>query len=424
MTYKEAIEYMYSQLPMFQRVGKSAYRIDLTNVLTLCESLGNPQNELKCIHIAGTNGKGSVSHLLSAVLQAHGYKTGLYISPHYKDYRERIKVNGEYITKKFVVRFLEENRILFDQIKPSFFEMTVALAFCYFKDQKVDYSVIETGLGGRLDATNIISPIMSIITNISLDHADILGDTLEKIATEKAGIIKSHTPVIIGRRQIETEGVFKQKALLEHANLYYAEDNIFSEFNTNNDGISRIRFNDEIEFIPDLKGPFQLENYRTVFAACKILNQENRIELKIDKIKSAFQHTTDYSKIMGRWQWKEGIPKILLESAHNLDGIQFLMSWLNQQHYDEQHIVIGFVNDKPLDQVLNLLPKNAHYYFVNAQLPRALKASELKEKAALYNLRGKGYKSVKNGFLAAKKKAGKNDIIVVTGSIFVVAEVI
>jgi dihydrofolate synthase/folylpolyglutamate synthase len=289
MTYKEAIEYMYSQLPMFQRIGKSAYRIDLTNVLTLCEYLGNPQFDLKCIHIAGTNGKGSVSHLLSAVLQAHEYKTGLYISPHYKDYRERIKVNGEYISKKFVVRFLEENRTLFDQIKPSFFEMTVALAFCYFKDQKVDYSIIETGLGGRLDATNIISPIMSIITNISLDHADILGDTLEKIAAEKAGIIKSHTPVVIGRRQNETEIVFKEKALLEHANLYYAEDNIVSEFNTNNEGISRIRFNDEIEFSPDLKGPFQLENYRTVFAACKILNLEKRIELKLTKLKVPFR---------------------------------------------------------------------------------------------------------------------------------------
>lgn len=428
MKYSETIEFMYNALPMFHRQGRSAFKKDLTNIKTLCNALDNPQSQLKCIHIAGTNGKGSVSHMLAAVLQANGYKTGLYVSPHYKDFRERIKVNGKYISRSYVCHFIEKNKKLFEEVKPSFFEMTVALAFSYFQDQKVDFAVIETGLGGRLDSTNIIKPLLSIITNISWDHSDILGDTLEKIAVEKAGIIKENTPVLIGRKQLETKGVFERVSNDLSADLYYADDLIeHYSYNLNPIGIYQIKakiFGMEQFISPSLTGLYQVENVKSVIGAVDLLKKYTDVSLESNKIVYALEHTIELTRFMGRWQTISKIPLVICESAHNEDGIHFLMKQIEMMKYNNLHIVCGFVKDKPLNSVLTLFPKKAKYYFVNAKLPRALAAADLKNLAAKYDLKGNKYSSVQRGLAFAKKAAKNNDLIVVTGSIFVVAEVL
>lgn len=419
MNYQQALHYMYAHLPMFYRIGAKAYKKDLSRTIELCQHLNHPEKKLKCIHVAGTNGKGSISHILAAVLQEHGYKTGLYVSPHYKDFRERIKINGVYIPKRNITRFIERNKAKIEEVKPSFFEMTVAMAFNYFAEEKVDYAIIETGLGGRLDSTNVIQPLLSIISNISWDHMDLLGDTLELIAIEKAGIIKPDAPVIIGRKQVETDRVFINKAQEENTKLFFAEDEITTSYTE-----SKINMNDEIIFNPDLKGPFQLENYRTAYEACKILQKENIIPLKYSGIKSAFEHVSALTNMIGRWYWMNSGKKILVDSAHNVDGIKFLCDWISTQDYSHIHIVCGFVKDKDLDRVLRLFPSEAEYYFTQAKIPRALDSELLRQQALKYNLSGKSYRKVRTAFNAAKNKSQKNDLIVVCGSIFVVAEVI
>ncbi|MFZ1297126.1 MAG: Mur ligase family protein, partial [Saprospiraceae bacterium] len=296
MNYRETLQYLYDALPMFHRQGKTAYKKDLTNIRALCEALDNPQQKLKCIHIAGTNGKGSVSHMMAAILQAHGYKTGLYVSPHYKDFRERIKINGRYISRSYITHFVEKNMDLFNKVAPSFFEMTVAMAFSYFKKQKVDFAVIETGLGGRLDSTNIIQPLLSIITNISWDHSDLLGDSLEKIAQEKAGIIKADTPVVIGRKQIESAPVFNHMAKAQHAPIYYAQDHTTIHSVEGPKGLDRISFEiDGIEMVvkPSLNGIYQLENINTVLSACQVLNAFKIVQLESSKIAIGIEKTSE-----------------------------------------------------------------------------------------------------------------------------------
>lgn len=428
MKYAEAIQYMFDALPMFHRQGTTAYKKDLTNIQKLCEALGNPHKQFKCIHIAGTNGKGSVSHMLSAVLQTHDFKTGLYISPHYIDFRERIKINGQYIPRSYVSRFIEANKELLEIIKPSFFEMTVALAFKYFADQKVDLAVIETGLGGRLDSTNIINPILSIITNISWDHSDMLGDTLEKIAFEKAGIIKSNTPVLIGRNQEECLPVFHKKAIEMDSELFLAEK-VIPDFETTFDafGLKEIitTLNGKTYDIrPQLKGIYQAENIRLVCAAVKILHDIKLFEINQEAIRKAFEQVTSLTRIMGRWQIVSMKPLLVCESAHNEDGIKFLEKQLQNMSYHKLHIVCGFVKEKDLSKVFPYFPKHARYYFVKAKIPRALDADVLKEKANAYQLHGNVYATVRRGLSQALKSAGPEDLILVTGSVFVVAEVL
>lgn len=428
MTYQEALTYMFQALPMFHRQGKSAYKKDLTNVRLLCNALGNPENNFRSIHIAGTNGKGSVSHMLSAVLQKHGYKTGLYISPHYIDYRERIKVNGEYISKNYVRHFIEKNRSLLDEIQPSFFEMTVALAFHYFSDQGVDLAVIETGLGGRLDSTNILHPILSIITNISWDHADMLGDSFEKIAIEKAGIIKNHTPALIGRIQNETLPVFQKNAAEKHAPLFTAEQ-LIPSFHCDQGplGLAKVQYNAPMgsgEFQPGLTGIYQEENIRTALAACALLQQACKLPLKSSSIHEALSQVVTLTRIMGRWQILQNQPLLICESAHNEDGIAHLMRQIENIPFLQLHLVCGFVKDKDLARILNQFPKHARYYFVQAKIPRAMPAQELLELAKTYQLFGKANVSVKRGLSQALRNANPEDLILVSGSIFVVGEVL
>lgn len=416
MNYKETLKYMFDHLPMFQRDGKSAFKKDLDNILALCKELKNPEKDLKFIHIAGTNGKGSVSHLMAAMLQSHGYKTGLYTSPHYKDFRERIKINGEYISKKYVVQFVEQNMEIFERIQPSFFEMSFAMALDYFREEKVDFAVIETGLGGRLDSTNVVLPEISVITNISWDHTDILGDTLEKIATEKAGIIKEGIPVLVGRHQSETKDVFINTAELRQSKLTYADQVPEIESFFTKEG--------QFQFEVSLLGPYQIENIKTALAAFYLFAKRKNFIPEIPKLKEALQNTQSITKMMGRWQFLKGDFDLLIDSAHNEDGLRFFTEWLRVQNYSKVHIVCGFVKDKSLDKILQMFPKHAEYYFTQASIPRALDAHQLKEQAASFSLKGKSYKKVRNAFKAAKKAAKSSELVVVIGSIFVVGEVI
>lgn len=428
-SYKDALDFLYAQLPMFHRIGAAAYKKDLNNTIALLEALGNPHLELKSIHIAGTNGKGSVSHMIASVLQEHSHKVGLYTSPHYRVFEERIKVNGVYMNHDFLIHFLNDFSSAIREIQPSFFELTVAMAFLYFKHENVDYAVIETGLGGRLDSTNVIDPLLSIITNISYDHKDLLGDSLELIAEEKAGIIKQDKPVVIGRKQTETEAIFLKYAKQKNSMLYFAEhltsienktDNFEDPYFNLHSLDAKLNFN----FKPDLKGVYQLENYNTVTAACYVLMNKCKIKLESRKIKSGLENVISNTNIMGRWQKIAVNPDIYAESAHNEDGIRMLLRQLDYLKYDRLHIVIGFVKDKSIEPVLALLPKWAKYYFVAANIPRALDAEELEQKAKLAGLKGKSYVSVKKALNSAKMSQRPSDIILVTGSIFVVAEII
>ncbi len=416
MKYTDALKYIFDHLPMFQREGKSAFKKDLTNILALCQALGHPERNLPCIHIAGTNGKGSVTHLIAAMLQAHGKRTGLYTSPHYRDFRERIKVNGKMVDKLYLSRFIEKNMSALDSIKPSFFEMGFALALDWFRHEKVDLAAIETGLGGRLDSTNIVSPVLSVITNISWDHTDMLGDSLEKIATEKAGIIKKNAAVLIGRRQDETAEVFSQKSRETGSALYYTDE--ISETNQFFDPYGKPLFQ------PALQGPYQLENYRTALAAFFLYCRITGMNPDRDRIRYALEHTASLTGILGRWHFTKGVYDLLLDSAHNEDGIRFLTNWINEQKYLRIHFICGFVKDKSLAKILNLLPRNAIYYFTQASIPRALDSGELQKQGRQAGLEGKAYKKVRNALAAAKKQAAKGDLVVVAGSIFVVAEVI
>ena len=426
--YKATLDYLFTQLPMYQRIGAAAYKKDLSNTIALCDILGNPQQKFKTIHIGGTNGKGSVSHLVAAILQASGLKVGLYVSPHYKDFRERIKINGQYISKRFVVDFVTQQKPNFEQIQPSFFEMTVALAFDYFAHQNVDVAVIEVGLGGRLDSTNIIQPQLSVITNISLDHTNMLGTTLPEIAYEKAGIIKPNTPIVIGERQHEVESVFQKKATEMGSELTFASEklNFIGAENGKLSYSNHFSSKDGLEtwtngLLPD----YQLNNIRTALVAVDEIIKTNAFpSITEHHIRTGIQQMPQLSNFIGRWQQLQTSPRIIADSAHNEAGVKIVINQLKQLTFKRLHIVIGTVNDKDVTTILNYYPKEATYYFAKANIPRGLDALILKQQANAIGLKGRAYSSVKNAFKAAKRTAEKEDLILVMGSIFVVAEVI
>jgi dihydrofolate synthase/folylpolyglutamate synthase len=426
-TYQQALKYIYDRLPMYQRLGSAAYKKDLTNTIKLCEYTGNPQNNIKTIHIAGTNGKGTTTHIIAGGLQAQGYKVGVYTSPHYKDFRERIKINGTYIPKRFIIDFLNRYSKELEEIQPSFFEMTVAMAFLYFDEEKVDFAVIETGLGGRLDSTNVIIPLLSVITNISFDHQSMLGNTLAEIAGEKAGIIKNNIPVIIGESQKETDHVFIQKAIEMSAPVYFANDHIQLTQTgfTDQNKIYNIKYNQQIwieNLTTDLSGPFQERNIITGMYALKQLSET--VNINIEKLKLFFADLKSKTGYFGRWQILGSNPLIIADSAHNEGGLKIILREIQELKYKNLHIIIGFVNDKELSSVLELFPKKAIYYFAKANIPRGLNAALLKTEGEKYGLSGKSYISVRKALAAAKIKAHSDDLVFIGGSIFVVAEVI
>jgi dihydrofolate synthase / folylpolyglutamate synthase len=406
MNYKETLDWMFNKLPMYQTQGATAYRKDITNTVLLAGHLGNPERHLKCIHVAGTNGKGSTSHLLASVLQEAGYTVGLYTSPHLKDYRERIAINGEPIPEDYVTGFMNRNKSFFEAGELSFFEMSVGLAFEYFAASKTDINIIEVGMGGRLDSTNIITPLVSVITNIGLDHTQFLGDTLEAIAFEKAGIIKPGVPVIIGEYVPETKAVFLAKAKESYSDIYFASDLIRETYPS------------------ALLGDYQASNKKTVLQALKILNQQTEFSVSEQAIKNGFLNVVANTNLQGRWQQLGSSPTIICDTAHNAHGLKIVLNQIQHEVFDRLHIVLGVVNDKNLEEILPLFPKNANYYFCKPDIPRGLDAGILKEKAALYNLTGQTYPSVSNAYQAAKEKATSKDFIYIGGSTFVVAEIL
>ncbi len=430
MTYQQTIDYLYAQLPLFSRIGIAAYKEDLHNTIALCKALDDPHTKFKIIHVAGTNGKGSTSHMLAAMLQQAGYKTGLYTSPHLTDFRERIKINGEMVSEDFVIEFVQCTKEISDTVQPSFFELTVAMAFDYFAKEKVDIAVIETGLGGRLDSTNIITPLLSIITNIGYDHMNILGDTLEKIAYEKAGIIKPNVPVVIGEWLDETKPIFVDKAAQTNSPIYFAQEeyavsNISSSTYQLQCDVTSMEHHITEHFTLDLNGIYQTKNLRTVLCAEGLLMQLGfTIPNKTEKF--ALANTKKLTGLHGRWDVIAEQPTIVLDVAHNEDGIRQLLVQLSviSDQFEHLHIVTGMVKDKDVDKVLSLLPKEAVYYFTNAHIPRALPAADLQTTAKEHGLHGKSYDDVNIAIAAAKQQAGINDLILVCGSVFLVGEVV
>lgn len=425
--YQETLDYLFKQLPMFQRVGPKAFKKDLSNTLALAEITGQPQLAFPSIHIAGTNGKGSTAHLLSAVLQAAGYKTGLYTSPHYSDFRERIKINGEYISKEAVIEFVTRYKKAYAPIKPSFFEITVAMAFHYFANQKVDIAVIETGLGGRLDSTNILNPELSIITNISYDHQNFLGDTLELIAGEKAGIIKTETPVVIGETHPETEAVFLCKAKAENAPISFADQQFKATITDSDLRFCYYQIEKSGRLIFDklkvnLHGDYQSKNLQTTLQALTIIQSTYQIDEQ--HIRQGFEQLKALTQFKGRWQVLGEKPTILCDSGHNLAGIEAIVQQLAQLEYQKLHFVLGMVNDKDINKILAILPKEAIYYFAKANIPRGLQADILQEQAKKHQLLGNTYDSVQAALQQAKEQAKPKDLIFIGGSIFTVAEII
>ncbi|MCC9041267.1 bifunctional folylpolyglutamate synthase/dihydrofolate synthase [Myroides sp. M-43] len=405
MNYQETLEWMFNQLPMYQMQGAIAYKADLSNTIKLVNHLGNPQDSLKTIHIAGTNGKGSTSSMIASILQGAGYKVGLYTSPHLKDFRERIKINGVEITESFVVEFIARNKSFFEENSLSFFEMTVGMCFEYFKQEQVDVAVIEVGMGGRLDATNVINPLISVITNIGKDHTAFLGDTLSAIAGEKAGIIKAGVPVVIGEYNEQTQPVFIAKAKELSADIYFAQDTY--KDNT---------------LVSDLKGDYQKSNIRTVRQAIELLRKTFVITDTNEE--QGLLHVVEHTKLLGRWQVLGENPKIITDTAHNSHGLTIVMNQLKQEKYDNLYIVFGVVNDKDLASILPLLPKEAKYFFAKPDNLRGLEPGILVEKAKEFNLIGEVCSSIPNAYEKAKEVAGSKDLIYVGGSTFVVAEVL
>jgi len=430
MTYDETLRFLYSQLPMYQRQGKAAYKEDLSNTLVLDNYFEHPHRQFKTIHIAGTNGKGSTSHMLASILQSAGYKVGLYTSPHLKDFRERIKINGNFIPKDVVTRFVEKAKPVIDEIQPSFFELTVLMAFDYFKKEKVDIAVIETGMGGRLDSTNIITPVLSIITTIGFDHTKFLGNTLPKIANEKAGIIKSNIPVVIGDKSDETKFIFIDKAKKENAPLSFATEFFQIDYvlqAVEEYQVFNVKQKNSIVYRDlklDLLGNYQQKNLLTVLTAIETLKSFESLQISNDAIYEGLSNVITNTGLLGRWQVLSYNPTIVFDVAHNKDGLQSVFSQVANTPYKRLHIVAGFVNDKMIDDILPLFPENAQYYFCEADIPRALPLNDLLRKAKQYNLNGLGYGSVKLAFETAQKNADNYDMILVTGSTFVVAEVV
>ena len=422
MNYSEAVNYLLEQLPMFQRVGAAAYRADLGNITALCDILGNPQKHTKFIHIAGTNGKGSVTHIIASILQAQGYKVGVFVSPHYRDYRERIKINGKLISRPFITKFVSDNQEKFRSVNASFFEITTAMAFEYFKQKKVDYAVIETGMGGRLDSTNIITPLLSVITNISYDHTQFLGDTLPKIAAEKAGIIKADIPIVIGETHTETKDVFINKASACHSPIVFADKTIkLTDFKSDISGIS-FSFAKK-QYKSDLSGDYQKKNICTALAAIKAL-QSQGIPIKETAIKNGLRSIKESTYFIGRWMIIGKKPMVIFDSAHNEGGIKELVSQIKKLSFEQLHFVYGTVADKDITHILSLLPSKAIYYFCKPDIPRGKDVNDLSKEAIAQKLKGSSYPSVKKAYKAALTQAKKNDLVLVSGSIFVVAEVL
>ncbi|MDF1516777.1 MAG: folylpolyglutamate synthase/dihydrofolate synthase family protein [Lutibacter sp.] len=405
MDYKNTINWMFSQLPMYQRDGKTAFRKDLTNSIALSKHLNYPESTFKTIHVAGTNGKGSTSHMLASVLQEAGYKVGLYTSPHLKDFRERVKINGKLISKIEVVNFIKNNKSFFESNNLSFFEMTVGLAFYCFAKHKVDIAVVEVGLGGRLDSTNIVMPEVSVITNIGYDHIQFLGETLPEIAYEKAGIIKNKVPVVIGEYQEEVFPIFEKIAKEKSSPLFLA---------TNNGNKS---------YSSDLKGSYQIHNIKTVLQTIEVLKSKGFV-ISEENIKNGLQKVVKNTGLLGRWQVINEQPKVICDTAHNAEGLRYVLKQLQEEKFDRLHIVLGVVNDKDLTSVLPLFPKNATYYFCRPNIPRGLDALEFQQQCAKFQLMGEAYHSVETAYITALENAAKSDLIYVGGSTFVVAEVV
>lgn len=423
MNYNETIQYLYDRLPVFHFSGANAYKPGLENTIRLMDSLNHPYRKYKTIHVAGTNGKGSVSHFLSAILQSAGYKVGLYTSPHLVDFGERIRIDGQMIDKEYVVKFVENNKLNFDTIQPSFFEATMAMAFNYFADCQVDVAVIEVGLGGRLDSTNIITPELSIITNISFDHVEFLGDTIEKIATEKAGIIKKNVPVIIGESTAESKAVFVKIASVNNSNIYFAENEIsIIPIETTNLKM-KVLVNESTDYKVGLTGTYQLKNIATVLKSVEVL-QKSGFRISENNIATGLENVIDLTGFMGRWQCFGTEPPLFVDTAHNFAGINELVNHINTLEYNNLHLIFGMVNDKDISKILQILPVSATYYFTNANIARALPAADLQQMAQLIGLKGEAYKSVENAVEAALQAAEINDFILVFGSNFVVGEAI
>jgi len=405
MDYNNTLDWMFSQLPMYQRQGNTAFKKDLTNSLALSKHLNFPEKKFKTIHVAGTNGKGSTSHMLASVLQEAGYKVGLYTSPHLKDFRERIRINGEVIRKTDVINFIKKNSEFLSYHKLSFFEMTVGLAFDCFAKQQVDFAIIEVGLGGRLDSTNIITPEVSVITNIGLDHTQFLGETLPEIAFEKAGIIKPNIPVVIGEFQNEVFTIFEKIAKEKDAPLFLA-----SNLNTSN-------------FQTDLKGTYQQHNLKTVVKTIEVLNDEG-FAISDENLRKGLLNVKKNTGLLGRWQILNQQPKVICDTGHNKEGLTYVLRQLQNEKFEKLHVVFGVVNDKDLKEILPMFPKSATYYFCKPEIPRGLDALELQQKCIPFGLKGKTYDSVQHAYNKALKTAKKEDLIFVGGSTFVVAEVV
>jgi len=431
MTYQETLDYLYQQLPMFHRIGPAAYKANLSNTLAITKLLDHPEKDFRSVHIAGTNGKGSVSNMLAAVLQQHGYKTGLFTSPHLKDFRERIRVNGTMIPKTEIIRFVKKHKESFEAISPSFFEWTAGLAFHYFSKMDVDVAVIETGMGGRLDSTNVVQPVLSVITNVQWDHMHLLGDTLKKIAAEKAGIIKEHVPVVIGEHNRETAGVFRAVAKKMHTALNFSDKQFQTVLSKNAAQVPGKLIVDIIknnrtymkEVMVDLGGWYQLKNISTVMEALEVLN-ENGFEIDRKNIRKAFGKICRMTGFAGRWQVIEKHPLTIADAGHNVDGIHEVMEQLSASSFSNIHMVIGMVADKDISAILKQLPRNAVYYFCKPDLPRGYDAEALRQEAKLHKLTGRSFESVAAALQAAQDAAGSHDLVYVGGSTFVVAEVL
>ena len=405
MNYSETLNWMFSQLPMYQRQGKTAFKKDLTNSLALSIHLDFPERKFKTIHVAGTNGKGSTSHMIASILQEAGYKVGLYTSPHLKDFRERIKINGDVIEEADVIDFVQENNEFLKEHKLSFFEMTVGLAFNAFAKHNVDVAVIEVGLGGRLDSTNIINPEVSVITNIGLDHTQFLGETLPEIAFEKGGIIKNEIPVVVGEYQAEVFPVFKKIAEQLNTTVFLAEELVKSSFET------------------DLKGDYQANNAKTAIQTIAILN-EGKFKISNEEIKLGLSKVVKNTGLLGRWQILRNNPKVICDTAHNREGLTYVLAQLESEEFNKLHFVLGVVDDKNLEQILPMFPKNAIYYFCKPNIPRGLDVEKLQETCLRFSLKGEVYSSVEQAYKSATDAAQKDDLIYIGGSTFVVAEVV
>lgn len=447
MNYQQTLDYLFSQLPMFQRIGSAAYKADLNNTIAICKLLGNPENKFKSIHIAGTNGKGSTSHMLASVLQSAGLKVGLYTSPHLKDFRERIKINarpndkvgqGELISEKYVIDFVEKHKVDFEKIQPSFFEMTVGLAFDYFASEKVDIAVIEVGLGGRLDSTNVITPEVSVITNISFDHTALLGNSIEKIAKEKAGIIKTGIPIVIGETQTDSKTVFINSAKEKNTSVVFA-DEIYKSKNVRHlknknlpTGQAGLFLQLDIEknglvyfenLESELLGLYQQKNIVTVLSVIDVLNKKG-FQLTEEIIRNGIKNVISQTRLLGRWQILSEQPLVIADTAHNEAGIREVLDQINHTPHQKLHFVLGMVSDKDISKILWMLPKSAKYYFCKANIPRALPAFELSLEAKKVGLKGEVYACVQDALVAAKENALEEDMVFVGGSTFTVAEVV